>query len=282
MPSIRSNSVGCTYTVKRLGASVEYFIGSRFFRMFSTTASIRSRAARRDVFGVAFNRAGAMAGLTIHRDDVILAYYVPGIGSEVLADFQGFPSAAATVRIRFSDFTLDSATRQLLHRGRGEIRLSPKAFDLLAALVEQRPAVLDKAGIGGLAANFLKLVAANRRLFAVPDMIRGYRKLVAHHKGEVTAEVTLAEKPNDAHIAAIKDALKAVTKRDVQVDEWLQVVRYSVLGFTFWESLATRYQKFRATAGGRLLTAPVTVFVPAGVDAKRPMRGEARTVRVGA
>jgi len=71
-------------------------------------------------------------------------------------------------------------------------------------------------------------------------------------------------------------------ERDVQVDEWLQVVRYSVLGFTFWESLATRYQKFRATAGGRLLTAPVTVFVPAGVDAKRPMLGEARTVRVGA
>ena len=40
-------------------------------------------------------------------------------------------------------------------------------------------AVLDKAGIGGLAANFLKLVAANRRLFAVRDMIRGFRKLVA-------------------------------------------------------------------------------------------------------
>ena len=51
------------------------------------------------------------------------------------------------MRVRFADFTLDSATRQLLHRGRGEIRLSPKAFDLLAALVEQRPAVLDKAGL---------------------------------------------------------------------------------------------------------------------------------------
>ena len=49
------------------------------------------------------------------------------------------------MRVRFADFTLDSATRLLLHRGRGEIRLSPKAFDLLAALVEQRPNVLDKA-----------------------------------------------------------------------------------------------------------------------------------------
>jgi len=62
-------------------------------------------------------------------------------------DFQGFYSSTVAVRIRFADFTLDSATRQLLHRGRGEIRLSPKAFDLLAALIEQRPAVLDKADL---------------------------------------------------------------------------------------------------------------------------------------
>jgi DNA-binding winged helix-turn-helix (wHTH) protein len=51
------------------------------------------------------------------------------------------------VRIRFADFILDSDTRQLLHRGSGEIRLSPKAFDLLTALIEGRPAVLDKADL---------------------------------------------------------------------------------------------------------------------------------------
>ena len=79
-------------------------------------------------------------------------------------------------------------------------------------------AVLDKAGIAGLAVDFLKVVASNRRLFAVRDMIKGYRKLVAHLKGEVTAEVMLAETPNEAHLAAIRDALKAVTKKDVQVE----------------------------------------------------------------
>jgi DNA-binding winged helix-turn-helix (wHTH) protein len=62
-------------------------------------------------------------------------------------DFQGFDSSIAAVRVRFADFTLDSATRQLLHRGRGEIRLSPKAFDLLTALIAQRPTVLDKADL---------------------------------------------------------------------------------------------------------------------------------------
>jgi F-type H+-transporting ATPase subunit delta len=78
--------------------------------------------------------------------------------------------------------------------------------------------ILDKAGITGIAANFLKVLTANRRLFAVRDVIRGYRQLVARHKGEVTTEVILAEKPNEAHLAAIKNALKAVTKKDVQVD----------------------------------------------------------------
>jgi F-type H+-transporting ATPase subunit delta len=79
-------------------------------------------------------------------------------------------------------------------------------------------AVLDKAGIGGLAAQFLKVVASNRRLFAAPDMVKGFNELVASHKGEVTAQVTLAEPPSDAHLAAIKDTLNAVTKKDVQVD----------------------------------------------------------------
>ncbi|HKA81920.1 MAG TPA: F0F1 ATP synthase subunit delta [Xanthobacteraceae bacterium] len=79
-------------------------------------------------------------------------------------------------------------------------------------------AVLAAAGIVGLSARFLELVAWNRRLFAVRDMIRDYRQLVARHKGEVTAEVTLAEQPSEAHLAAIKDALATVTKKDVQVD----------------------------------------------------------------
>jgi F-type H+-transporting ATPase subunit delta len=79
-------------------------------------------------------------------------------------------------------------------------------------------AVLVKAGIGGIAANFLKVVASNRRLFAVRDMIRGFDALVAKHRGEVTAQVTVAEKLNDARLAEIKDALKSVTGKDVQVD----------------------------------------------------------------
>lgn len=47
------------------------------------------------------------------------------------------------MRYRFDGFTLDHDTRQLLSNG-DEIRLSPKAFDLLALLVENRARALSK------------------------------------------------------------------------------------------------------------------------------------------
>ncbi len=79
-------------------------------------------------------------------------------------------------------------------------------------------AVLDKAGIGGLTAKFLKFVTSNRRLFAVRDMIRGYRELVATYKGEATAEVTVAEELKGDHLDALRSALKAVSGKDVDLD----------------------------------------------------------------
>jgi len=80
-------------------------------------------------------------------------------------------------------------------------------------------AILTKAGIAGLAANFLRVITTNRRLFAVHDMIRAYRALVARHKGEVTAQVTVAEKLSDKNMDALKGALKSVTGgKDIDLD----------------------------------------------------------------
>jgi F-type H+-transporting ATPase subunit delta len=79
-------------------------------------------------------------------------------------------------------------------------------------------AVLKRADIGGLAANFLKLVTANRRLFAVRDMIKAFRELVAQHKGEATAEVTVAEQLKDEHVQALREALGSVSGKDVNLD----------------------------------------------------------------
>lgn len=76
-------------------------------------------------------------------------------------------------------------------------------------------ALLEKAAIGGLAANFFKLIASNRRLFAVPEMIKAFRSFAAKERGEVTAEVTSATALNDGQVAALKETLKASVGKDV-------------------------------------------------------------------
>jgi len=88
------------------------------------------------------------------------------------------------------------------------------ADEQLAAL----SAVLERAGIGGLTAKFLKLITSNRRLFAVHDMVRAYRKLVAAHKGEATADVTVADALKDEHLGALRAALKSVGSKDVDLN----------------------------------------------------------------
>ena len=79
-------------------------------------------------------------------------------------------------------------------------------------------AVLDKAGISGVSANFLKVLTENRRLFAVADVIRAFRALVARFKGEATADVTVAEALSDKNLDALTAALKSVTGKDVTLN----------------------------------------------------------------
>lgn len=76
-------------------------------------------------------------------------------------------------------------------------------------------AILDKAGISGITAKFLKVLTANRRLFAVADVSRAFRALVARFKGEATADVTVAEALSDKNLDSLKTALKSVTGKDV-------------------------------------------------------------------
>ena len=115
---------------------------------------------------------------------------------------------------KFDAMVADSAELERLVR-------SPvfSADDKLKALA----AILDKAGIKGLAANFLRVLTTNRRLFAASEVIRGFRALVARHRGEVTAQVTVAEKLSDKNLEALKDALKTKTAGknidlDVKID----------------------------------------------------------------
>jgi len=80
-------------------------------------------------------------------------------------------------------------------------------------------AILAKAGIAGVAANFIKLVAAKRRLFAISDMIAGYRALDDAHNGVTRATVTVAEPLNDGQTQALRQQLAAITGgKSVDID----------------------------------------------------------------
>ncbi len=79
-------------------------------------------------------------------------------------------------------------------------------------------AILEKAGIGGLASNFFNLITKNRRLFAAADMIKGFRALAARDRGEVTARVTSAVALNDTQVEELKKTLKASVGKDVALD----------------------------------------------------------------
>lgn len=79
-------------------------------------------------------------------------------------------------------------------------------------------AILDKAGIGGLAANFLRLVATQRRLFAVRGMVAAYRRLADDARGLVRAQVILAGKPSSGLEDEIRKRLAEVAGGQVAVD----------------------------------------------------------------
>ncbi len=70
-------------------------------------------------------------------------------------------------------------------------------------------ALLESAGADQLTRNFIGLVAANRRLFALPAMIRGYLAELAERRGEITAEVTSAQQLSPAQTESLEAALRS-------------------------------------------------------------------------
>jgi F-type H+-transporting ATPase subunit delta len=79
-------------------------------------------------------------------------------------------------------------------------------------------AVLQQAGVSDLVRRFVALVAENRRLFALVDMIDAYLGELARRRGEVTASVTSAVALSEAQIAAVTEALRRAVGGKVAVD----------------------------------------------------------------
>jgi len=79
-------------------------------------------------------------------------------------------------------------------------------------------AIVDKAKLGVLVGNFLRVVAKNRRLFAVPGIISAFRDIAAEARGEVSADVVSAHALTAAQQTELKAALKSVAGKDVTIN----------------------------------------------------------------
>ncbi len=90
-----------------------------------------------------------------------------------------------------------------------------KAEDQLAAI----EAIAARGKMSGIALNFLRVMATNRRLAAVPAAIQSFNTLVAQSKGEETAEVTSAEALTAKQIADLKASLKSAIGSDVSLTQ---------------------------------------------------------------
>jgi F-type H+-transporting ATPase subunit delta len=76
-------------------------------------------------------------------------------------------------------------------------------------------------------ANFLRVVARNGRLFALPAIIRGFRGLAAAARGEITADVSSAAPLSDTQRSNLAETLTRKIGKTVTLNEH---VDHSLIG----------------------------------------------------
>ena len=95
------------------------------------------------------------------------------------------------------------------------------AMSPLVSREEAGRAVAAAAGamkLDPITRNFLGVLAHNRRLAQIGNVIRAFNQLWARHRGELTAEVVSAHALDDDQVAALKQTLRARTGSDIAVD----------------------------------------------------------------
>jgi F-type H+-transporting ATPase subunit delta len=164
--------------------------------------------------------------------------------------------AAALFELADERHGLDAVAGDL-RQLRTMVTASPDLVRLLRSPVLSREeqgkaveALAERAGLSELTRNFLGVVAGNRRLFAVPDMIEAYLKQLAERRGEVTAEVMVAQPLNETRRNALTEqlrrALGARVAVDVRVDPSLLGGMIVKVGSRMVDaSLASRLQRLR-------------------------------------
>ncbi len=80
-------------------------------------------------------------------------------------------------------------------------------------------AILAAAKLHPTVANFVKVVARNGRLFALPAIIKAFIELAAADRGEASADVTSATPLADAQRKSLAETLKAKIGKTVTLTE---------------------------------------------------------------
>lgn len=109
-----------------------------------------------------------------------------------------------------------------------KVRQAIVESDALAALIRNPEVSRDAAAraldaVGGVLAldpltrNFLGVLAANRRLASLPEIIRAFAAIAAAERGEATAEVASAHALEPAQLEALRQKLEAREGRKVKL-----------------------------------------------------------------
>ncbi len=132
--------------------------------------------------------------------------------------------AAALYDIAETAGTLDAVAEDL----RGLNRLVDESDDLRRLIrspvvdrtdqAKAMAAVLERAGVNELTKRFVGVVADNRRLFVLPQIIEAYLRRLAERRGEVTAHVISAKPLSQAQVDKVTEQLRTKLGAKVVVD----------------------------------------------------------------
>lgn len=116
--------------------------------------------------------------------------------------------------------TVDASVAKL----RAALDESPEFRQLIGSQVvsrkQSRDTVAALAGTMALdetTANFLGVLAENRRLAALPRILAAFNALLAAHRGEIAAEVTSAYPLTEAQLDAIRSQLKSRAGHEIKI-----------------------------------------------------------------
>lgn len=111
-----------------------------------------------------------------------------------------------------------TALRQLLAESDEFVRLIRSPVLSRADQAKGVSAIAETFGANALTTKFMGVLAANRRLFALPGMITAFLEELARRRGEVAADVTSAVELSSAEVEAVTDALRKVVGQKVSVN----------------------------------------------------------------